>query len=118
MECYEKYKDDFTWDEWCQIRNGLRILKDNSWSVKVSSRIAELLGESVLWDSGVGSRDSVEYTWNHGYETLIVKRDGEGSSEYRGTYHPNQGFCEPEPFYEGNDLNKSFICHHCGATIW
>jgi hypothetical protein len=67
---------------------------------KASERIAELLEDDTLTEDMVFT-----YTWDHGYERLTRHRDGMGSYEYAGSFHPNVT-CEGEG-----------ICKWCGRTL-
>jgi hypothetical protein len=109
----------FATNEWEKIAEDIRASRGNTWQVKLSNRIASLIGEEALEDlAEIGPNDYVSYTWNHGYETLEVTRENGGKSIYNGAYHPNKGYCEPEPFYEGPCKIGGYICCHCGSVIW
>jgi hypothetical protein len=65
-----------------------------------AQRLQEILGDDELTD-----KDTLTYTWDHGYEVVTVTHSGGGKLEYRGVFHPD-GVCEGNP------------CHHCGKAFY
>jgi hypothetical protein len=75
------------------------------YTVHIVDRIKTLMGE---FDE-IPENSVVTYTFSLGYETLEMHTLGQGSSTYRGTYHPD-GVCET-----GDGIG---ICSYCGATCF
>lgn len=76
------------------------------YSVSIADRINELMPFSDI----IGPSTKVSYIWDHGYETLIISYDKGGSSEYRGSYHPDST-CDTGT---SSDIG---VCIYCGATL-
>lgn len=81
------------------------------YKVSIVDRITDLL--SVNLDP----ETHVIYEWDHGTERVFSQRDGGGSLEYNGVYHPNNDLCEPEPFFDGT-ADDTFVCCWCGRVCW
>lgn len=73
-------------------------------AVPISNRLFNILGVDPI---ELDDLDTLTYSWDHGYETLVAKRDGHGTLDYRGVYHPGDGSCVGEG-----------ICSYCGRTLW
>jgi hypothetical protein len=71
------------------------------YNVDLKERLKELMGGEGV----VSENTHVEYTFNGGYETLKVHTFGQGTSEYRGAYHPDV-VCEGKG-----------ICIYCGTVM-
>lgn len=77
------------------------------YEVSLVERVKELLG--AFPEAGPDTLFS--YTFDHGYETYRIQNDGEGSTTYHGSYHPNI-VCEDE---DGN--GSETVCRWCGRTL-
>lgn len=79
-------------------------------TVRPAERLAELMiGDEMAYG------DTLVYEFRAGYEILRHEVEGGGSSEYRGVYHPNQGYCETKPFTADSG---SGVCYWCGRTLF
>jgi hypothetical protein len=58
-------------------------------AVFVSDRLFSILGKQIEVDE----LDEFTYEWRRGYEVVTARREGGGSLEYRGVYHPGDGSC-------------------------
>lgn len=75
--------------------------EDSEYHVSLADRIRDLAPDQEL-----GSDMTLVYSWSGGYESLEVKYAKGGSSDYRGSYHPNV-VCE-----------GGGICTYCGRTLF
>jgi len=72
-------------------------------SVSISNRLFDILGVDPI---ELDELDELTYSWNGGYEMLTTKREGGGTLEYRGVYHPGDGSC-----------TDGGVCAYCGRTL-
>lgn len=80
---------------------------ESDYTVDVHDRLRELL---LPGDEDLGADVELTYSWSGGYERLTYHRAGGGSSEYRGSFHPNV-VCET-----GTDRDTG-VCIRCGRTL-
>jgi hypothetical protein len=71
-------------------------------AVSISNRLFNILGVDPI---ELDDLDEFSYSWSGGYEVLTANREGGGTLEYRGVYHPGNGQCEGNP------------CSYCGMTF-
>ena len=64
-------------------------------------RIKDILGEDAC--ATLEESFTLSYSWNNGYERLVIKFDGGGELNFAGAYHPNV-VCEP----------ADAPCQYCG----
>lgn len=89
------------------LQHALGYLDEISdYQVKLLDRIKVLAPDEVL-----GSDIELSYSWSGGYEVMKWHRAGVGSSDYRGSYHPNDGMCET------GTSETSGVCIRCGRTM-
>lgn len=79
---------------------------DPTYTVCLVDRLKDLLGEFPE----AGPHTRFTYSFDHGYEKYEIQNDGEGKTQYAGSYHPNI-VCETGT----SDVQGN--CIWCGRTL-